>query len=110
MTRESLEASMQAIKRWAQEEIDRLVYAGTRPVSICATVEAAAREAAIAHANTIVHAAEIAQIEAVSDYASECLIADLHHKERPALPSSLHERTLERFMSDTAIQRSEACG
>jgi hypothetical protein len=99
MTRENLEASIRAIKRWAQEEIDRLVYAGTRPVSICSTVEAASREAAIAHANTIVHAAEIAEIEAVSNYVSECLNADIHHQERPALPSSVHGRTLERFMA-----------
>jgi hypothetical protein len=99
MTHENLEASIQAIKHRAQEEIDRLVYAGTRPVSICSTVEAAAREAAIARANTIVHAAEIAEIEAVSDYMSECLNADLHHQERPAPPSLLHERALERFMA-----------
>jgi hypothetical protein len=99
MTRENLEASIRAIKRWAQEEIDRLVYAGTRPVSICSTVEAASREAAIAHANTIVHAEEIAEIEAVSNYVSECLNADIHHEERPALPSSVHGRTLERFMA-----------
>ncbi|MGA9017699.1 MAG: hypothetical protein WB438_02030 [Candidatus Cybelea sp.] len=99
MTRENLEASIRAIKRWAQEEIDRLVYAGTRPVSICSTVEAASREAAIAHANTIVHAAEIAEIEAVSNYVSECLNADLHLEERPALPSSVHGRTLEHFMA-----------
>ena len=99
MTRENLEASIEAVKRWAQEEIDRLVYAGTRPVSICSTVEAASREAANAHANSIVHAAEIAEIEAVSDYFSECLNADLHLEERPALPSSLHGRTLGRFMA-----------
>ncbi|MFY9739165.1 MAG: hypothetical protein WAK11_08945 [Candidatus Cybelea sp.] len=98
MTREDLEASIQAIKRWAQEEIDRLVYAGTKPVSICSTVEAAAREAAIAHANAIVHAAEISEIEAVSDYMSECLNANLHHKERPALPAWLRESTLKRSM------------
>ncbi|MGC2361541.1 MAG: hypothetical protein WA428_04380, partial [Candidatus Cybelea sp.] len=57
------------------------------------------REPAIAHANTIVHAAEIAEIEAVSNYVSECLNADLHLEERPALPSSVHGRTLERFMA-----------
>jgi len=108
MTRKNLEESIQAIKGWAQEEIERLVYAGTRPVSICSTVEAAAREAAIAHANTIVHAAEIAEIEAVSDYVSECLNADLHHEERPALPSSLHERSLERFMATAKILRGNA--
>ena len=108
MTREDLEASIQAIKRWAQEEIDRLVYAGTRPISICSTVEAAAREAAIAHANSIVHAAKIAEIEAVSDYVSECLNADLHHEERPALPSSLPERTLERFRITGTIFQGKA--
>jgi hypothetical protein len=97
MTPENLQASIQAIKRWAQEEIDRLIYAGTRPVSICSTVEAAAREAAIARGNTIVHATEIAEIEAVSDYVSECLNADLNQKERPPLPSTIHERALERF-------------
>jgi hypothetical protein len=105
MTSEDLETSIQAIKRWAQEEIDRLVYTGTRPVSICSTVEAAAREAAIAHANTMVHATEIAEIEAVSDYVSECLNADLHHKERPALPSSLPERMLKRFRTTANILR-----
>jgi hypothetical protein len=99
MTREKLEDSIRATKRWAQEEVDRLVYAGTRPVSICPTVEAASREAAIASANAIVHSAEIAEIEAVADYVSECLTADLHYKERPALPSSLRERTLERLMA-----------
>jgi hypothetical protein len=97
MTQENLETSIQAVKRWAQEEVDRLVYAGTRPVSICSTVEAATREAAIAVGNTIVHAAEIARIESVSIYVSECLNADLYHERRPPPPSSLHEWALERF-------------
>lgn len=65
MTRENLEVSIQAVKRWAKEEIDRLVYAGTRPVSVCSTVEAANREAAIAWGNTIAHSEEIAEIEAL---------------------------------------------
>ena len=51
------------VKRWAQEEIERLIYSGTRPVSICATVESATREAAIARGNAIAHSGEIAEIE-----------------------------------------------
>lgn len=97
MTPENLEASIQSVKRWAREEIDRLVYAGTRPLSSCATVEAATREAAIARGNTIVHSAEISQIESASAYVSECLNADRHRKERPVAPSPFHERVLERF-------------
>jgi hypothetical protein len=72
------EASSQAVKRWAREEIDRLVYAGTRPISICPTVEAATREAAIAQGNAMAHLAEIEEIESVSTYVSECLEDDIH--------------------------------
>jgi hypothetical protein len=97
MTLEHLEASMKAAKHWAQEEIDRLVYAGTRPVSNCPTVEAATREAAIARGNTIAHSAEIAEIESVLNYVSECLTADLYHEQRPPAPSPLHESALARF-------------
>lgn len=97
MTLENLEASIQAVKHWAQEEIDRLVYAGTRPVSTCPTVEAATREAAIARGNTIAHSAEIAEIESVLNYVSECLTADLYNKKRPVAPSPLHESALVRF-------------
>ena len=97
MTLENLEASIQAANRWAKEEIDRLVYAGTRPVSTCPTVEAAIREAAIARGNTMAHSAEIAEIESVLNYVSECLTADLYHEKRPLAPSPLHESALARF-------------
>lgn len=97
MTPENFEASIQAAQRWAQEEIERLMYAGTRPISDCATVEAATREAAIARGNAIVHSAEIAEIESVLTYVTECLAADLCHKKRPAAPTPLHEDALSRF-------------
>jgi hypothetical protein len=73
MTEEKLEFTVSAIRRWARDEIDKLVYDGTRPVSACATVDAAAREAAIALGNRITHAAQIAQIESLADYLSRCL-------------------------------------
>ncbi|MFY9720720.1 MAG: hypothetical protein WAK16_13860 [Candidatus Cybelea sp.] len=88
MMPEDHETSIQAVKRWAREEIDRLIYAGTRPISICPTVEAATREAAIAHGNAITHLAEIAEIESVSTYVSECLEADIHCEGRGATNSS----------------------
>jgi len=94
MTPENLQAQIHAIACWAREEIDRIVYAGTRPLSVCGGVEAATREAAIAHANEIVHAAEIAEIESVLSYVTECLSADLSHRARPPAPSPLHERAL----------------
>ncbi len=97
MTLENLQASIQAAKRWAQEEIDRLVYAGTRPVSTCPTVDSAIREAAIARGNTIAHSAEIAEIESVLNYVSACLAADLYREKRPMAPSPMHESTLARF-------------
>jgi hypothetical protein len=77
MMPEDIEASIQAVERWAQKEIERLIYAGTRPISTCPTVEAATREAAIARGNTIVHSAEIAAIESASAYMIECLKGDL---------------------------------
>ncbi|MGA9945335.1 MAG: hypothetical protein WBP75_09880 [Candidatus Cybelea sp.] len=97
MTPEHLEASIKAAQCWARNEIERLVYDGTRPVSVCGTVEAATREAAIARGNAIAHTSEIAEIESVLTYVSECLSADLSHEERPAAPSALHERALQRF-------------
>ena len=69
MMEEKLEFTVSAIRRWARDEIDKLVYDGTRPVSACAT----AREAAIALGNRITHAAQIAQIESLADYLSRCL-------------------------------------
>ena len=99
MTLENLDASIQAVKRWAAEEIDRLVYSGTRPVSTCSTVEAAIREAAIARGNTIAHSAEIAEIESVLHYVSECLISDFYEEARPAAPSPQHEDAIRRFAS-----------
>ncbi|HLY01472.1 MAG TPA: hypothetical protein VKR56_03140 [Candidatus Cybelea sp.] len=75
MTPEELEALMRDVERWAEGERERLVYGGTRPVSICSTVEAATREAAIAQGNTIAHGAEISEIESVSAHASQCLNA-----------------------------------
>jgi hypothetical protein len=73
MTPENLEASIRTVKQWAQEEIERLVYAGTRPVSICSTVESATREAAIARGNAIAHSGEIAEIEALSNLCDRAL-------------------------------------
>ncbi len=66
---------MHEVERWAGEERERLVYGGTRPVSICSTVEAATREAAIAQGNAIAHSDEIAEIESVSAHAYQCLSA-----------------------------------
>ena len=99
MTPEHLQASIAAAARWATEEIERIVYNGTRPVSICSTVDAATREAAIARANAIAHTAEIAEVESVLIYVSECLSADLSDAQRPAAPSPLHEWALQRFTS-----------
>ena len=73
MMEENLEFTVGVIRRWARDEIDKLVYDGTRPVSSCATVDAAGREAAIALGNRITHAARIAQIESLADYLSRCL-------------------------------------
>ena len=42
---------MQRVNDWAREEIDKIVYAGTRPISVCSAVEVATREAAIAWGN-----------------------------------------------------------
>lgn len=102
MTPEHLEASIAAAQRWATQEIERLVYSGTRPVSICSTVDAATREAAIARANTIAHTAEIAEVESVLSYISECLSADLSDSQRPAAPSPLAEWALAHFTDEAA--------
>jgi len=64
---------VRALKEWTQQEIERLVYAGTRPVSNCPTVEAATREAAIARGNAIAHAAEIEEIETLSNLCDRVL-------------------------------------
>ncbi len=73
MTHESFVRSIQALKQWTREEIERLLYEGTRPVSICGTVDAATREAAIARGNAIAHSAEIADIEALSSLCDRVL-------------------------------------
>lgn len=75
MMPEDLEVLMHEVERWAQGERERLVYGGTRPISICSTVEAATREAAIARGNAIAHSAEISEFELVSAHASQCLSA-----------------------------------
>jgi hypothetical protein len=75
MMEENLQFTVSAIRRWASDEIDKLIYDGTRPVSACATVDAAAREAAIALGNRIAHAAQIERIESLADYLSRCLSA-----------------------------------
>jgi hypothetical protein len=75
MTTRDVAVLIPRIEHWAREEIDRIVYAGTRPVSACSTVEAAAREAAIARGNSLAHAAEIAEIESIANYASKCMKA-----------------------------------
>jgi hypothetical protein len=80
MTEEKLETLVQAIGHWAEEEIDRLVYSGSRPVSICPTVEAATREAAIAQGNAMAHSAEINEIKSVSAYAAEWLKVALYRE------------------------------
>jgi hypothetical protein len=63
---------MHDVARWAEEERERLVYGGTRPVSNCSTVEEATREAAIAQGNAIAHSDEIAEIESVCAHANQC--------------------------------------
>lgn len=78
MTHEDFESSIRALKKWTREEIERLVYAGTRPVSTCGTVEAATREAAIARGNSIAHSTEIAEIEALSNLCDRVLARETH--------------------------------
>jgi hypothetical protein len=73
MTREEFENAVRALKAWTHEEADRLVYGGTRPISICSTVDAATREAAIARGNAIAHSTEIAEIEALSSLCDRVL-------------------------------------
>lgn len=73
MTHDNLESSILTVKQWAQEEIERLLYAGTRPLSVCSTVESATREAAIARGNAIAHSGEIAEIEALSSLCDRML-------------------------------------
>ena len=73
MTREKFETSIRALKKWTREEIERLIYSGTRPLSTCGTVEAATREAAIARGNAIAHSIEIADIEALSSLCDRIL-------------------------------------
>jgi hypothetical protein len=87
MTPEELEVIMNEVERWAQGERERLVYGGTRPVSICSTVEAATREAAIARGNAIAHSEEISEIEAVSAHASQCLSALKRFSTNESMPS-----------------------
>ena len=82
-----LEASIRRVQQWAKEEVEKIVYAGTRPVSICSTVEAATREAAIARGNSLANGAQIAKIESIANYVTECLKADLDCSMRPAAPS-----------------------
>jgi hypothetical protein len=82
-----LEASIQRVENWAREEVDKITYAGTRPVSACSTVEAATREAAIARGNSLAQAAQIAEIASIANYVSECLRADVGCSERPSAPS-----------------------
>ncbi len=81
MVPDTLETSIQAVKRWALEEIERLVYEGTRPISTCATVESATREAAIARGNVIAHSGEIAEIETLVTLCERAL-------ERVATPAA----------------------
>lgn len=78
MTEEKLETLVRAVSHWAEEEVDRLVYCGIRPVSICSTVEVATREAAIARGNAMAHSAEITEIESVSAYVTEWLKGALY--------------------------------
>ena len=82
----NVESTLNAIRTWARDEIDKLVYDGTRPVSACATVDAAAREAAIAWGNRISHAAQIAQIESLADYLSRRLNDDSRQEWSQAAP------------------------
>lgn len=73
MAAKNLESSIRMVRQWAREEIERLVYTGTRAVSICPTVESEMREAAIARGNAIAHSAEIAEIEALSNLCDRAL-------------------------------------
>jgi hypothetical protein len=75
MSHEDFENVVRDLEHWALGERERLVYRGTRPLSVCSTVEAAAREAAIAKGNAIAHSAELAEIESISAHANECLRA-----------------------------------
>lgn len=77
----NLELSIQNVRRWALGEIERLVYSGTRPISTCATVESATREAAIARGNAIAHSGEIAEIEALVALCERAL-------ERASIPAN----------------------
>jgi hypothetical protein len=79
---QNLDSLIQAVERWAGEEVERLIYTGTRPISNCATVEAATREAAIAQGNRMMHSAEIAEIEWVSTFVSKC-VRDAYHSPSP---------------------------
>jgi hypothetical protein len=95
MTISDVEVSIQRVNDWASKEIDKIVYAGTRPVSVCSAVEAATREAAIAWGNLQTHAAQIAEIESIANYVSACMKADLDRAERPAAPSpAVHDGAL----------------
>lgn len=73
MTHEDFESSIRALKEWTREEIERLIYTGTRPLSNCGTGEATMREAAIARGNVIAHSAEIEEIEALSNLCDRVL-------------------------------------
>jgi hypothetical protein len=98
VTTNDLEAAFYEVQCWAKEEIEKIVYQGTRPISICATVEAATREVAIACGNMHAHATEIEEIESVANYVTACLKADFIHQERPSAPSdSIHGTSLRRF-------------
>lgn len=79
MTHEDFVSSIQALKEWTREEVERLVYSGTRPLSICGTVEAATREAAIARGNAVAHSCEIAEIEALSNLCDRVLERQTAH-------------------------------
>ena len=86
---------MQRVNDWAREEIDKIVYAGTRPISVCSAVEVATREAAIAWGNSQAHAARIAEIKSIANYVSVCMKADLDRAKRPVAPSpSVHDGAL----------------
>ena len=81
MTEEQFETLVGAVRRWAEEEIDRVIYSGSRPVSICPTVDAAAHEAAIALGNATTHSAEIHEIESISAHVTELLKTALYRDE-----------------------------
>ena len=91
MMDDKLAALVQAVRHWAEDEIDRLVYSGTRPLSVCPSVEAATREAAIARGNAVAHSAEINEIESISTTVTEWLTFAAHARSQRSAQKFGHD-------------------